>query len=231
VSVAVVIPHRRRDDLLARAVASVEGCVTLVEDDTAGEGRGFAATANAGLARAQKAGHDRVLLLNDDAWLLPGALEALLAVDAELVGPVLLDPSGRVESAGLFFSTRTGRLRQMTTVPTGPTEVPALSGACLLMPSTSRFDLAFRHGMEDIELCLRSRGRVVLQPLARCVHVGGATVGRRTRQATREALRGHLRLLRGRPLQQGLAVGYALGQVIRERGPASRVMGIAEALR
>lgn len=227
----VVIPHRKREDLLQRALASVEGWPVHVEDDTAGPGRGFAVAANAGLEHAQRQGHDRVLLLNDDAWLQDGALQALLQVDAELVGPLLLDPSGRIESAGLDFSYATGRLKQRTDVPPGPTEVPALSGACLLMPSSARFDTGFRHGMEDIDLCLRTPGRVVLQPLARCIHVGGGTVGRRTRAATREALRGHLRLLRGRPLQQAAAVGYALGQVVRERGPASRLVGLAEALR
>ena len=102
------------------------------------------------------------------------------------------------------------------------------------MPSRARFDLAFRHGMEDVDLCLRTRrhgGRVVLQPSARCLHVGGATVGRRSREATRDALRGHLRLLRGRPLQQGLAMGYALGQVLREHGPMDRLLGLIEAVR
>jgi len=226
----VVIPHRQREDLLQRALASVEGWPVHVEDDTAGDGRGFAVAANAGLEKAERLGHERVLLLNDDAWLQDGALEALLEVDAELVGPVLLDPSGRVESAGLDFSYSTGRLKQRTAAPADPTEVTALSGACLLMPSSARFDTGFRHGMEDIDLCLRSQGRVMLQPRARCVHVGGGTVGRRTRAATREALRGHLRLLQGRPVQQGLAVGYAVGQVLRERGPARRLMGIAEAL-
>ena len=226
----VVIPHRQRGDLLQRALASVEGWPVHVEDDTAGPGRGFAVAANAGLEEAERQGHERVLLLNDDAWLQDGALDALLEVDAELVGPLLLDPSGRIESAGLDFSYSTGRLKQRTSAPSGPAEVPALSGACLLMPSSARFDTGFRHGMEDIDLCLRARGRVMLQPHARCIHVGGGTVGRRTRAATREALRGHLRLLQGRPVQQGLAVGYAVGQVLRERGPARRLVGIAEAL-
>lgn len=231
---AVVIPHRKRSDLLALAQASAGDLPVLVEDDRAGPGRGFAATANAGLARAQAQGFDRVLLLNDDAQLLPGCVEALLAVDAELVGPLLLDPSGRVESAGLRFSERSGRLKQVVEVPAQVQEVDALSGACLLMPARARFDLAFRHGMEDVDLCRRVRrhgGRVVLQPDARCLHVGGATVNRRSREATREALRGHLRLLQGRPLQQGLALGYALGQVLRERGPLERLLGLAEAIR
>ena len=64
---------------------------------------------------------------------------------------MLLDPSGRIESAGLDFSYSTGRLKQRTSAPPGPAEVPALSGACLLMPSSARFDTGFRHGMEDIE--------------------------------------------------------------------------------
>ncbi len=205
----------------------------LIEDDSAGPGRGFVATANAGLAKAADAGFERVLLLNDDAELLPGCVEALLEVDAELVGPLLLDPSGRVESAGLHFSRRSGRLCQQTEVPRGPAEVTALSGACLLMPASARFDTTFRHGMEDVELCLRvhrAGGRVMLQPAARCLHVGGATVGRRSRRATREALRGHLRLLSGQPVQQALAVGYALGQVLREGPVLDRALGLSEAV-
>ncbi|MCB9764699.1 MAG: glycosyltransferase family 2 protein [Alphaproteobacteria bacterium] len=247
----VVIPHRRRRDLLGRALAAVEGWPVVVVDDTdeglgalpgaavvrLGGGQGFAKAANRGLAAAQAAGFTHALLLNDDAAPASGCVEALQAAwgpNVGAVGPVLVDPSGRVESAGMRFSARTGRLRQRTSVPDDVTPVDALSGACLLLDSGVRFHEGFRHGMEDVALCrdLDEQGlSVLLVPWARCAHLGGATVSRRGRAATRHALAGHLRLVGDAPLKRGLVVGYALAQILREGGPVERLAGVWEGWR
>jgi GT2 family glycosyltransferase len=153
-------------------------------------GSGFARAANAGLAWAESEGYAWALVLNDDARPEPGCVDALLAAAGPgvgAVGPVLLGPEG-VESAGIRFSERTARLKQVTEAPAARRPVDALSGACLLIPSDRRFDEAFGHGMEDVALCRAapSEGLAVLvEPQARCWHQGGATVSRRSAEAVR----------------------------------------------
>ena len=249
---AVVIPFHHRRALLDRCLASVRGARVYVVDDseggqlawgiegvsvvrTAGE-VGFARAANLGLSTAEAGGADLVLLLNDDAALAPGCLQALKGAwgaDVGAVGPLLLDPRGQVESAGIELS-RWGRLRTRTHAEEGePREVEALSGACLLMEARRRFDPRYRHGMEDIALCrdLGAEGlRILLAPSARCLHEGGASVSRMGRPAQRHAVSGHLRLVEG-GWRTPLVVGLALAQILRERGPAGRLIGVAEGLR
>lgn len=245
----MVIPHRRHRGLLDAALAAVSGWPVFVVDDTdagvgevpalverLGGGQGFAAAANAGLARAAREGFEWAILLNDDAAPEPGSLAAMLAAcgpGVGAVGPLIVGPEG-VESAGLRYSPRTGRLRQAVVVPPGIREVDALSGACLLLSTAERFDEGFRHGMEDVELCLRLRARglrLLLEPRARCQHQGGGTVHRRSREATRHALAGHLRLVGDSSLRRGFVLALALAQIAREGGPAERLLGVVEALR
>lgn len=245
----VVIPHHHRADLLPQTLRAVEGWPRLVVDDgPAGRpspalpddvllvrspgDQGFARAVNLGLEVAQRQLHaERVLLLNDDAVPEAGCLDALLDAwqpDVGAVGPVLYGAAG-VESAGVHLG-RWGRVRQITQPPTRRTEVGALSGACLLLPAWARLDPAFPHGFEDLALCreLRARGlRVLVEPAARCAHLGGASLPRASRRAQRYALAGHLRLVGG-GLKGGLAIGLALAQVLREGGPPDRLLGIAE---
>jgi hypothetical protein len=60
---------------------------------------------------------------------------------------------------------------------------------------------------------------------ARCRHMGGASIPARSRQAQRHGLSGHLRLVGG-GWRSPVVLGLAMGQVIRERGPANRFLGI-----
>lgn len=257
-ALTVVIPHHSRRDLLAEALAAVANLPVVVVDDspaqqglgeggaavsdrlqrllgavvvlrTAG-GEGFARAANLGLAHAAASGADRVLLLNDDASPDPGCvalLDAALVEGVGAVGPLLVGRDGAVESAGLDIG-RLGRVRQRRQVHDGA--VDALSGACLLLRADARFDPRYRHGFEDLGLCvdLRRRGldvRLVAQ--ARCVHLGGATVPRRSAEAQRHAVSGHLRLVGG-GWRAPLVLGLAVAQVLREGGPVARLAGIGQ---
>jgi GT2 family glycosyltransferase len=191
---------------------------------------GFAKACNRGLEHVEAQGFLWALLLNDDARLEAGALETLLGAvqnrpDVDAAGPLLQGPSG-LESAGLCLSPRTARLVQRKDIPERPAPVMALSGACLLLRSHLRFDEGFPHGFEDVDLGLRIRGqgqKSLLVPDANCWHQGGATVNRRSPRATRDALRGHLRLVEGSTHKRALVLGYALGQVLREGPRLSRL--------
>jgi len=244
----VVIPHHHRADLLPAALAAVAGWPCIVVDDgpsgrpspalpaavdclrTAGD-RGFAATANLGLSRAQAQGAGWVLLLNDDAVPELGCVEALLAAGGPqvgAVGPVLLGPQG-VESAGVG-QRWWWRVRQHREVPSSIREVQGLSGACLLVPAWARFDEAFPHGFEDLALCRHMQWlglRCLLVPQACCQHLGGASLGRATAAAQRHAVHGHLRLTGG-GWRSPAVLGLALAQVLREGGPRDRLGGIVQ---
>jgi GT2 family glycosyltransferase len=255
-SLAVVVPHHSRGDLLPGTLAAVEGWPVFLVDDspaglppdalpvgvrrlrTAGEA-GFAAACNLGLAAAEAAGMSHALLLNDDARPAAGCVESLLRAletdpRAAAAGPVLLDPGGRVESAGLDLSPRSGRVRQRRRVPVETTEVDALSGACLLLEACWRLDEGYRFGFEDLELGRRVRAagrRLLVVPGARCEHLGGATLPRRGRAATRHGVAGHLRLVGDRPWRRALVLAFALAQIAREGGPVERLRGVWEGWR
>ena len=258
-SVAVAIPFHSNLEGLREAVASVAAWPVVVVDDSperllgdGGElrsfgvnavvagarGGGFARAANAGIAWAEAQGFELVFLLNDDAVMEPGALGRLVDAkralpQAAAVGPVILGAEG-LESAGLCFSPRTARVVQRSDVPEAPEERVALSGAAMLIDSSERFDEAFPHAMEDVELSLRLRergGRLWVVPAARCWHAGGATLSRDSREATAAALRGHLKLVSNTPSRRPLVVLYALLQVVREGAAPRRFLGIVDALR
>lgn len=227
----VVVPHRSALTALRRLLPALEGFRVLVVDDSddgidagvptlrLGGGQGFARAANAGLAAVRT---PNAILLNDDTLPLDDCLDQLVARGG-LCGPVLLGPRG-VESAGLHVRSW-GRVVQRTDVPTADRPVDALSGACLLLPASARFDERFPHGGEDVELCRRLGGAQLVAD-ARCWHEGGATLDRRSEEATRKAVAGQL-LLFAPGWRAGVVVALHLGQVLREGGPVGRLRGIA----
>ncbi len=191
---------------------------------------GFARAVNAGLDAGQARGWDWALVLNDDAVLLPGALDALCAhirPEVGAVGPVVEGAGVGVESAGVAMAWW-GRVQLRTAVPPGPQRVRGLTGACLLLRASDRFDVGFAHGMEDLELCqrLRRRGQQLwLEPRARCRHVGGATLPRASADAQRHQVSGHLRLVGG-GFRVPVVLALALAQVVREGGSRHRLFAI-----
>jgi hypothetical protein len=246
VRLRVIIPHHSRRALLGRALLAVQGWPALVVDDgppgraPLGEvgapvlrtegALGFARAANAGLAWAEAAGDSHALLLNDDAAPEPGCLDALVAAWTDgdgALAPTLVGEGGAVERG--IVTRRWGRVRAAR-----PGEVAdAYSGACLLLPTSLRFDPAFRHGFEDIELCrrLRALGRPPrLVPGARCGHWGGATLHRQSGEAQRHAISGHLRLLGGGRFTP-VVLGLGLGQICRDGPSLERLAGLFEGWR
>jgi GT2 family glycosyltransferase len=158
------------------------------------------------------------------------ALAAALGEGVGAVGPALVRPDGAIESAGVRVGPLV-RVRALRRARSGP--VDALSGACLMLRPGLRFDEGYRHGFEDLALCraLWQAGlEVRLVAEARCEHRGGGTVSRRSAQAQRHAVAGHLRLWGG-GWRSPLVVGLAFAQVVAEGGPAARLLGIAQGWR
>lgn len=157
---------------------------------------GFSASNNRGIERTSC---EFVLLLNPDAELQAGALEALVATARSdtrigIVGPLVLGMDGLVQpgSFGRFptlarrvslalsrgLHRLIGRRESSPHAPKSRADVDWVTGACMLarraaIEDAGPMDEAFFVYYEDIEWChrMRDRGwRVVLEPSARCVH-------------------------------------------------------------
>jgi GT2 family glycosyltransferase len=207
----VVVITDGRQPLLRRAVARMRPPLWLIAPD-----EGFAAAANAALERARNEGFPSIILLNDDAALLPGAREVLTREVARpgvgAAGALLLEEDGRtIQSAGLSVRLRGGRVRARRpgSAPVGSSRavaaLPATALALRVRPALAvgGFDAErFPFYFEDVDLCLRLRAagyRVVLAPGARAIHAGGATAGRRSAFSTYHGTRGQLALCRAHP--------------------------------
>jgi GT2 family glycosyltransferase len=167
--------------------------------------RGFAAGCNLGLAQARE---PIVLFLNPDCILAPGAVAALAAaIRSEprvgMVGGLLTDVAGReqggsrravptpwrsfVRAFGLSrFANRWPRLftdydLHRQPLPTAPTAVEAVSGACTMVTrdaidEVGGWDEGYFLHCEDLDLCMRFRARgwrILFVPAARAVHHRG----------------------------------------------------------
>ncbi|MCB9378292.1 MAG: glycosyltransferase family 2 protein [Holophagales bacterium] len=171
------------------------------------EPSGFARAANLGVAAAE--GAERIALVNDDATLEPGWLDALArtldahpdAVAAQGVN-LLADGSGRADGWGLDWN----RWRQAIQLGHGerppapgapPFEVFGVSATAALFRAPALvalgrpgpFDERLGSYYEDADLALRLRardGRALAVPAARARHVGSATAGRRPARRWRQ---------------------------------------------
>lgn len=204
--------------------------------------RGFAGGMNAGIERLRKDGCDRILLLNNDARLTPGALrrlaEAMEDPGLAAVGPVIVRAQdGRVESRGSRFDARSGRfqLRGHGETPRpceGLLPVESLSGAALMLsvPALDQIGVleeSYFHSFEDVDWCARARAAglglaVVLG--ARAKHGGSRTLGTASAERLYYAARNHLLAaerslpLRGasRALRAGRILGLNLLHALRQ---------------
>ncbi len=215
--VAVVLNWNGGEDTLA-ALASLDGVEAICVDNGSTDGSdglveerfpqvelirtganlGFAGGNNVGLRRAFERGADWVLLLNNDATVEPGLVEALDAAaaarpDAGLLACKVLDEDGlTVQYAGARVRARlgySGRLRGHG----GPdvydeiVDVDRADGAAMAVSRTAAdraglLDERLFAYVEDVEWSLRIRAAgfaVVLVPDARVRHRGSASSGGR----------------------------------------------------
>ena len=160
------------------------------------ENRGFSAACNAGVAASRG---EVLLFLNNDAFVRPGSVAAMLATLAAdetigIVGAKLLYADGSLQHAGLALLegpvSRWWHVhRQLPgSLPDANVarDVLAVTGAALMLrrslfDTLGGFDEGYVNGWEDVDLCLRgwSRGlRVRYEPRAVIEHLESATLGR-----------------------------------------------------
>lgn len=187
-------------------------------------------TENAGFARANNQGAAAargryLLLLNSDAFPMPGALEVLVALadaqpQAGLVGAQLLNADGSFQASHTQFPnlwreflilSGLGRLLFGYYYPSqgpeesrGPRIVDYVEGACLLIrteafQAVGGLDEGYFMYAEEVALCyaMREKGwRVWYQPAAKVIHMGGGSSQSRRVQREGDLYRGRVRFFR-----------------------------------
>lgn len=184
---------------------------------------GFAEANNLGLAARSGGGAAFFLVLNNDAYVTPGALRAM-ADAAETSGAAMVVPAvyqvqdpTAVDRFGLTL-TRSGAAYDRKSEADGVLLCPSGCAAFyrrdlvldLMSDSEGFFDRRFEAYAEDLDVGLRARARgydVVFAAGARVLHVGGATFGPSSPTAHR---------LRHRNTMWAIAKNYSVGLLVRE---------------
>ena len=194
--VETIVVDNGSTDGSADAIATRFPQVLLVR---AGANRGFAGGVNLGLEVARGR---YVCLLNNDARLSPGALDALVAhldahPDVGMAAPQLLHEDGRRQHsfdnfpslATVFLNKSLLRLLRPSKYPSKrqvfaePRDVESVIGACMivrrsLIDRIGPLDEAYFLFLEETDWCLKARrsgARVVFVPQATVVHLQGRT--------------------------------------------------------
>jgi len=236
--VSVLIASYNTRDLLLQAVASTlePGVETIVVDNGSVDGSADAVAeqfpairlvrsdSNLGFAggtnrAACEAGGRTLLLLNPDAALTPGALGLLVDVLAShpragAVGPALLYPDGRPQSAAFHFPGLNQVLLDLFPVPrlmesrfngrvqarvAQPIDHPL--GACMLIrraawEEVGPLDEGYFMYLEEVDWCRRARAlgwQTWYEPAARVVHHAGAATSQQPEAMYAQLWRSRLR--------------------------------------
>ncbi|ROM29404.1 dTDP-Rha--alpha-D-GlcNAc-pyrophosphate polyprenol alpha-3-L-rhamnosyltransferase [Pseudomonas protegens] len=167
---------------------------------------GFAAACNLGASHCEQ---PHILFLNPDTVLQPGALQGMIdalrhAHDLGMAGGLLCNFDGSEQPGGrrVFPTPRRAVVRALNLsglawlsprlfsdfllhrepLPSRPTQVEAISGACMLvkrkaLDSVGGWDEGYFLHCEDLDLCMRFRQegwKVCFVPQARIFHAWGA---------------------------------------------------------
>ncbi len=151
---------------------------------TVKQNRGFAQTVNAGwrLAKGEWLG-----TVNDDTELPPGWIQRLIVrakPDTGSLSPVIIDPSGKVESAGVNYLP-IGRAIPVLAIPPQLDTTDTCNAAAILfrkqaLDQVGWFDGHFGSYLEDVDLGLRLKRaswQNLVVPTVRVVHYGQQTSG------------------------------------------------------
>ena len=184
--------------------------VIVVHDD---QRRGFAASSNIGIAKAQAQGCQWVVICNDDIALSLSDLQEMISQvqeDTGAISPLIEDDQG-IKYSGIMVSNW-GRVRMIRAAESRKPD--SAFGTCMMIPSWARFDAQYLHGFEDIALCslLRKRGRTITTcRSARCRHDGGSTIAHHTRSWFARSIYGQLRFYSS-PALSVVIVGLGFAQ-------------------
>lgn len=162
----IIVPTiHARPDLLDRCAS--ECARTMREDDALLilEGGTFAENCNGGAALAQT---DILIFLNDDCkpdqddWI-DRLLDPFEDPNVGIVGARLIYPNGKLQHTGVYLENDdTGIVARNRTWDCPSGSVDAVTGAVMAVRTSvfrelDGFDILFRNGYEDIDLCLRTR--------------------------------------------------------------------------
>jgi len=133
---------------------------------------------------------DRALLLNNDARLTAGSLQAMLGHDAPIVGALILDEDGSVNHAGVRIALDDGPYHlgrgddpERWAGRCAPTEATTFAAALVRRDAylgAGGMDDGYWYGFEDVDLCLRIRergGEILTCREARVLHAEKTTRG------------------------------------------------------
>lgn len=201
---------------------------------------GYAGGNNAGFRVALERGARWVMVLNNDAYPLPGSLERLLRTATSqpalgACGAVLVNWSerGLEVNSGTGFDWSTGRTAPAPAAEAGaPVQFPC--GAMVLftaeaLTAVGGFDANLFLYYEEIDWCERARAagfEVTVDPDARGLHLGFRSTARAARAVTYYSARNRLWVLRryarahGVPLSvagQAVVIAHTLGSLARRR--------------
>jgi GT2 family glycosyltransferase/glycosyltransferase involved in cell wall biosynthesis len=238
------------DGVALRAALGAAGGVTMI---ATGANLGFAEGCNVGIRTALEAGADAVFLVNSDATVPPSTVRQLLgalAAGADIAGPIVRDRAHPdvIQSAGIDFDIRSGRMRNRTTLSDGAAPAPAVSGCAMLIDrrvfeAVGPLPEGYFFGFEDIAFCLKAAEAgfaVHVCQDASVLHAGGATMGTRPDRLY-YGTRNHLRLAHAMPAgstahrlwRAGAIVGYSLAHAVTADGGSlgSRLWAVGHGLR
>jgi len=254
---SIIIVHRNGAAMLLKALAALHAAcdsqrdeVFVVDngsdDDSADQvanrwpqvqlirnrcNNGFARANNQAIARAKG---EFIVLLNNDAFLAPDALQRFEEVfrthpRCAVVAGQLVDADGhRLRSAGYIptaldeLGLRFLRRRPRAPVLQGLTEVESVVGACMAVRQAAihaagSLDDDFFFYFEETEWCCRFRRhgwQVLVEPAARITHLTGASTRGKRRGAQIEMLRSRLTFYR-KTMPPGIAVPLSAYRILR----------------
>lgn len=200
----IVVDNASSDHSLETLNDDQNARISIIRNDA---NLGFGAACNIGI-RAGDA--EYILLLNPDCQVRDGAIERLVSVlrsmpEAGMAGPLLLNMDGTEQAGGrriiptpeTAFSRMFGLLplrrfvpglvrdyaQHEEPLPDGPTDVEAISGACMLVSRAAvdrvgLFDERYFLHCEDLDWCVRFHQtgyRIVFVPDARIMHAKGVS--------------------------------------------------------
>ena len=202
----VVVDNGSADGSLERLRKSCSACTVL----DAGGNLGFSGGNNVGIRYALEHGAEYILLLNNDAAVERGAVEALLAAAGPrtIAAPKIVfdsDPSRVWYGGGHVSRRRGGFYHDVDPASAGSArDVDFASGCCMLLPAeffreSGLMDERFFLYCEDAELCLRATRagyRIRYEPRAVVRHkVSASTGGERSPMSVYYGTRNRLMLL------------------------------------